>query len=58
MMSFVEAFWILCIMFWLVTPAVMLLNNPRHHFAPPQPKTAVPKPKTELEVEEPELIHA
>ena len=59
MMSFVEAFWIMCVMFWLVTPAVMLLNNPRHHYAPPQKKGAIPKPRPELEeVEDPELIHA
>lgn len=59
MMSFVEAFWIMSVMFWLVTPAVLLLNNPRHHYAPPGNKSAVPKPKPEREeVQEPELIHA
>ncbi len=59
MMSFVEAFWIMCIMFWLVVPAVMLLNNPRHHYAPPQKKGAISKPKPRLEeAEAPELIHA
>jgi len=58
MMSFVEAFWIMCVIFWLVIPMVMLLNNPRHHFEGAKKKTAVPQPRPEREeVEEPELVH-
>jgi MFS transporter, DHA2 family, multidrug resistance protein len=62
MMSFVEAFWILCLIFWAVIPMVMLLNNPRHHFA--TPKKAPPPLRQEIDhapepqVEEPELVHA
>lgn len=60
MMSFVEAFWIMCVLFWAVIPFVILLNNPRHHFDIPAKRTAAPesKPQVEEVVEEPELIHA
>ena len=65
MLSFVEAFWLLSIVFWTVVPMVMLLNNPRHHFAKPEKVSAPPKEKLKSEyvkepehVEEPELVHA
>jgi len=65
MMSFVEAFWVLCVVFWSVTPLVVLLNNPRHHFNLPSKTADGPKIIATSEeckepqgVDEPELIHA
>jgi len=64
MMSFVEAFWIMCIIFWAVIPMVLLLNNPRHHLEVPKSNQAGPpigkraEHVSEPQVEEPELIHA
>jgi len=58
MMSFVEAFWIMAVIFWAVVPMVMLLNNPRHHFDKPTVATA-PKEKLVGEyAEEAELVEA
>jgi MFS transporter, DHA2 family, multidrug resistance protein len=57
MMSFVEAFWIMCVIFWLFIPMVMLLNNPRHHYAPSSKKSEPQRKEAAEEIEEPELIH-
>ncbi|MGZ4815660.1 MAG: DHA2 family efflux MFS transporter permease subunit [Terriglobales bacterium] len=59
MMSFVEAFWVMCIIFWAVIPMVLLLNNPRHHIGKPQKAQIRPGEKKEVEqLQEPELLHA
>jgi DHA2 family multidrug resistance protein len=56
MMSFVEAFWMMCVIFWVVVPMVMLLRNPRHTIkAQPRIKSTPMKPDTE-HAEEPELL--
>ena len=64
MLAFVEAFWVLCVIFWAVIPLVMLLNNPRHHFNLPTDVAPPSSEKRDVEsvaaprAEEPELVHA
>ena len=59
MMSFVEAFWLMSVIFWAVIPMVLLLNNPRHHIGKPQHTVASHPEKKEVEhLAESELVHA
>ena len=59
MMSFVEAFWIMCLIFLCVVPLVALMANPRRQKPVPAPLELPPHQKpAHKEVEEPELIHA
>jgi DHA2 family multidrug resistance protein len=57
MLSFVEAFWVMAVIFWGVIPMVFLLRNPRRmdgkHGLHDHPKEA---PRVE-HAEEPELVH-
>ena len=54
MLSFVEAFWVMGIIFWMMAPLLLLLRNARdlhpHVERPKPPKIA----QTTMRVEEPE----
>jgi DHA2 family multidrug resistance protein len=57
MMSFVESFWLMCVVFWAIVPTVLLLRNPRNRIEIVQKAKASPRPKPEFErVEESELV--
>ncbi|HVZ18626.1 MAG TPA: DHA2 family efflux MFS transporter permease subunit, partial [Terriglobales bacterium] len=59
MMSFVEAFWIMAVIFWVVTPLVILLRNPRRHIGTAEKSHRTPERKAEhRQAEVPELVHA
>ena len=59
MLSFVEAFWVMCIVFWLVLPMVAVLKNPRKKDQVPQaPVRRSPEKPIPEHVEEPDLIPA
>lgn len=58
MMSFVDAFWIMSVMFWLAIPLVFLLSNPRKRDGMPEGKALpIPTEKPEPAAEERELVH-
>jgi hypothetical protein len=60
MLSFVEAFWVMAIIFWAMLPLLLLLRNARDlhpHVktpAPPRPSAV----SVEVEEREPELVGA
>ncbi len=62
MMSFVEAFWIMCVLFWVVIPMVAVLKNPRHGHKVPDLKATRGSgrdvPPEHAETPDTELIHA
>jgi len=64
MLSFVEAFWVMGVIFWLMAPLLLLLRNARdlHPHTPTGPKPAMSQPRTRkaprTAEREPELVSA
>jgi DHA2 family multidrug resistance protein len=57
MLSFVEAFWIMCLIFWGVVPLVALLRNPRKMDGKHGLDDHSPQAPRVAHAEEPELVH-